>query len=302
MQGRPSKVTDPEFIRSVTETVLANSQDSSIWLPAEGRHQRVLQSSLFSMWLGCGYTKKLKWSQWYRIFMDNCHAWAKPAQRKTDMCDHCVYWHSSLEPGLKKFLNDARASLCQFLPSYFDALCSGDSEPILERAKAWVVYIDKHAEKNRSMRAKAVKGAAAIDLHSLEARILHELRWELRVAESYVWHKQTAERQTSAVFQQRTKLPLRHCLIWTDWKQNLTIPLATVQTANMFYGPSRQEVSCIAFVIYEGAANGVRQRNVVFLTEIIEHTSLASSIFFEETKKFLRGPGLRPLQSLNPKL
>lgn len=76
-----------------------------------------------------------------------------------------------------------------------------------------------------------------------------------------------------------------------DFKQNITIPLASVETSTMFYGPARQEITCLAFASLESFEGRTRQKNIVFLTEIIEHTSLITGEFFLDVMGHMSGPG-----------
>lgn len=50
----------------------------------------------------------------------------------------------------------------------------------------------------------------------------------------------------------------------------------------MFYGPSRQELTCIGFAIFIRQGDKIQQKNIVCLTDIIEHTSLATAEFFRD--------------------
>lgn len=52
-------------------------------------------------------------------------------------------------------------------------------------------------------------------------------------------------------------------------------------------GPSRQELTCVAFALLEIRNGTIAQKNVVFLTDIIEHTSLATGEFFREALQHL---------------
>ena len=101
----------------------------------------------------------------------------------------------------------------------------------------------------------------------------------------------SADRQTCAVFQQRNNLQANHGLVWVDFKQDITVPLASVQTSSMFYGPARQELTCIAFAIFENKEGVTSQKNVMFLSEIIDHTSLVTGEYFREAMQFLSPPG-----------
>ena len=268
---------------------MANTTESSKWLEEHQRNARILTASALSMWLGCSYKKHLRWKQFYQIFATQC-TWAIHATRMTDFCDHCQLWNASIQPGLRKFLHEAKAQLTQHLPAYFSAQPNmSESASVVEQAHALLKYVESHSEKQRDLRTSMTR-KARLSLHDMEAKVEHQLKWEISVADSYAWHKSTADRQTCAVFEERNNIQLQHGLVWLDFKQNITLPLATVQTSSMFYGPSRQELACMGVVLFDGTGGKVTQKNLLFLSEIIDHTSLVVGEYFKEAMQAFRAP------------
>lgn len=196
-RGRPSKVKDPHWIALVTGTVEANSQESSVWLPDFDRNARTLTSSIFSMWINCGYAKKLSWKQFRLIFVGHC-GFAKPASRMTDYCDHCWFLQSSIEPGLKKFTKEAQSQITNLFPPYFENWSPNSKDNTLQVAQAFLQFLDSGRGATKKQR-RTLGVALQLSLHELEAKITHHLRWEVTVADAYFWHKESADRQTAAV-------------------------------------------------------------------------------------------------------
>ena len=182
-RGRPSKVKDPAWIQKVQDTIRANSQESTIWLPEHSQCARTLQSSVLSMWLECGYAKHLAWRQFYEIFSTHC-GWAKHARRVTDFCDHCHLLQSNIEPGLKKCLKQACARIEQLYAGYFSAEVVDEQATTLDRARAFLKYVNQHADNYKVQRQRDLRAGQRQELQEAEARVVHHLRWEITVADA----------------------------------------------------------------------------------------------------------------------
>ncbi|CAK9018224.1 unnamed protein product [Durusdinium trenchii] len=111
-----------------------------------------------------------------------------------------------------------------------------------------------------------------------------------KVCRSYEFHSESAERQNEACKQQIATLKEKEILLWLDWKQNLTLPLAAVQTNEQFWAHSRKEVSCLGCVAYVGRTGAEPKRIcLVYLSEIIEHTCLAACLQIDKMLQSLGG-------------
>ena len=148
------------------------------------------------------FAKKLAWKQFHLIFCANC-AWARTPQRSTDYCDHCHFLQSSIEPGLTIVLKEAEAQLIAQHAEYFNGFFKPESSDRLSHAKSFLQHVDGHAESNRALRQRRLNLATRLSLHELEAKISHQLRWEIKVADAYNWHKASADRQTCWTFATR---------------------------------------------------------------------------------------------------
>lgn len=69
----------------------------------------------------------------------------------------------------------------------------------------------------------------------------------------------SAERLRESVRQERDQLPVGHVLVWFDWMQNVTLPLAHIELGDMFYGTDRMSNSVFgAYVLQNhGGERGV---------------------------------------------
>ena len=94
--------------------------------------------------------------------------------------------------------------------------------------------------------------------------------------------------------QERIDLAVGNVLLWFDWMQNLTTPMANVETGSMFYGQARMEMSffdCLAYQSFS-ADSDVQVKHYVFISPIIEHTALFSDVVLNIVKERLLGkPG-----------
>ena len=110
-------------------------------------------------------------------------------------------------------------------------------------AKLFLQYIESHASSYRDVRQEALSGLELQELHAAEAGFVHYLKWELQILESYRWHRRSKDRQKDFLSELRGSLQAGHCIVWYDWMQYLTLPLAHTQTCDDYYGASRMEVS-----------------------------------------------------------
>ena len=78
----------------------------------------------------------------------------------------------------------------------------------------------------------------------------------------------------------RATLPESEVIVWYDWKQNITLPLARVQTADQFYGTARMEVTCFGALVQRGAVT----KCFVYVTDIIEHSALFTAVILNEIR------------------
>ena len=70
------------------------------------------------------------------------------------------------------------------------------------------------------------------------------------------------------------------CVIWLDWKQNISLPIQHTETGDSFWAQARAECSVLGMIVYTAAEKGKepRKRCFVYVSDIIDHTCLAASI------------------------
>ena len=277
-RGRPSKVADPTLISQVQELVKQNSQPTSVWLERAQTTARVLTTSLLGLYLSSGFMKKLGWKQFFFIVRKNC-AWARKAQKKTDFCDHCHLYRTSIAPGSVKSIKVARDNLMKLLPTYFvpfDTDAPSLSDNAVEHLEAFYKYVFSH-DKNRAQDRRQLSRTTRLALHEKEAAICHRLRHEVKVAQSYAWHVQTAERQAAACHRDKRNMERGDVILWMDYKAKFSLPCASVETSDMYWGSQRKELTVFGIVVADFLADEVRQQNIFYISSIIENTGLMTS-------------------------
>jgi len=121
------------------------------------------------------------------------------------------------------------------LPGYFEEYaCPHEADKVDELA-AMRRFIHTHADSHRLQRDRDLTRQQRLDLHELEAQVCHRMSWELQVAESYRWHKLIAHRQKQTFEKHLQELKPNQILHWSDYKQNLTIPMAHTETGGFFF-------------------------------------------------------------------
>eukprot|EP00435_Cladocopium_sp_Y103_P063982 s508_g25.t1 len=283
-RGRPSKVNDPEIVKQVVDCIMAHSQESSVWLKSEKCNARMLTSSLLRAYWDSNMVSVVAWKQFHAIVRKHCK-WATKLTRRTDYCDYCHLFHTSIEPGMMKLMRSAQKSLVGLMPDYFSKLLQVEGATHLEQLEAMMRYINRHADLQKNAREQALTRKVRQELFQLEAKICHQMSWELQVAKSYHWHWLASQRQSQAMRKELDNLSDNQVLLWSDYKQNLTVPLAHTETGDMFYGTSRMEMTCWGCLIFQKEGSRLMTRNVIILSSIIEHSALVSNLLYLEAAK-----------------
>ena len=285
-RGRPAKSKSAKLIQEVVEAITNNTQPSTKWLPKLEREARTLTASMHQIYWGSGLVGQIKKSLFYDMAAEHC-PWAIVGTKETDVCDHCWLLKSKIQPGLTRMVGQARRALEQALPGYFRTLDLGQPAGIDVASEVYLQkfcdYIEEHSDKQRAARA-TVKGAARIDLHRLEAKVLSHFKWEREVYFAYLWHETCKDRQNASITSLQEHLPIGALLIWMDWKQNLSLPLAGTETGDMFYGTERHECSVHGIFLLQNVGGELRKTHLVQVSPIIEHSALASSQLLDRIK------------------
>ncbi|CAJ1447063.1 unnamed protein product [Effrenium voratum] len=282
-RGRPAALDNLELVKKVTDCINAHSQESSTWLESESRNARVLTTSLLRAYWDSDLPASLGWAQFHKIVRAKC-TWAIRPVRKTDYCDYCHLFQSSILPGLEKLMNRANDALTTVFPAYFRTFTEPPSSETVARCEAMSRYIRSHSDVQRNER-RTLTASARQTLHELEAKVSHQMAWELKVAKSYEWHSLVAQRQAQSVQRDLEALSEEQVLLWSDYKQNLSLPQANVQTGDMFYGTSRMELTCWGCLLFQRKGGVLNKKHIVILSSIIEHSSLVSNLLCLEAAK-----------------
>jgi len=122
----------------------------------------------------------------------------------------------------------------------------------------------------------------------------HGSRVLLRVRECVwmvVFCHRVATRITQALWDERSNLEPGHAVVWFDWMQYVTIPLASVSAGDMYYGTARMEISVFGVVLLLNRGSGIETINVILVSEILDHTTLFSTIMLDRIVTMLTGMG-----------
>ena len=242
------------------------------------------------IYIGSKLFKTLGWKQFHKITKKHCR-WAIKPQRKSDYCDHCALFERSIRPGISKVVKKAREEIIQIHPEYFDAFDSRapqlSKEPVAHIA-AFLTFCDTHASARAGDR-KALSRTKRLNLHEVEALVCHVLRHEVKVAKSYDWHRNSADRQSHACQTQKQNLSEQELLLWFDYKQKFSLPVANVATGEMFYGTDRMEMSVFGVAVLQNVKGKIVQQNIIYISSIIENTGLMTCMLLDDVKAKIPG-------------
>ena len=274
--GRPRKVDDKDMIALVEAELLKHSQETSDLIRvarADGGEEklefmRALTASKFAIHSG---SVSLYLEMSFTTFLAVCKMHFpeyRMASRKTDYCDHCHFWHKSLVPQFWSFVSNTREKLAAVFKEYFKTFDDNRSVQeaaigdIAAYARLLLQHIDRHADSCREARRAALDGLALQELHAIEAGFSHYLKGEIEILQSYQWHRRSKDRQKDVLSELRASLQVGQCIVWYDWMQYLTLPLAHTQTCDDYYGASRMEVSVFGCYVLQnfGGSRGRKEK------------------------------------------
>ena len=263
-------MADAALVKRVIDCVMAHSQESSVWLKTQACHGRTMTTSLLRAYWGSDLPTLLGWAQFHRIVRARCK-WLMRAARKTDYCDYCHLYESSILPGICKLMKQAQASLTELLPSYFHSYTEPVDGDSITKLEAMSRYIRLHSERQQADRRANLKPLGRQKLHEVEASVGHQMAWELKVAKSYHWHWQVAKRQSRAMQAALDSLSVQQVLLWSDFKQNLSAPRAHAETGTCSMGQ-------VAWRSRAGAAWSSRRRVMLCARSTSSFCPLSSNI------------------------
>ena len=272
-RGRPAKMADAALVKRVIDCIMAHSQESSIWLRTQACHGRTMTTSLLRAYWDSDLPTSLGWAQFHRMVRAKCK-WLLRAARKTDYCDYCHLYESSILPGICKLMKQAQTSLTELLPSYFHSYAEPVDGDSITKLEAMSRYIRLRSERQQADRRAYLKPLGRQKLREVEASVGRQMAWELKVAKSSHWRWQVAKRQSRAMQAALDSLSAQQVLLWSDFKQNLSVPRARAETGDMFYGTSRVEITCWGCLVFQKKGDAVRTKHIIVLSSVIEHSSL----------------------------
>ena len=119
-------------------------------------------------------------------------------------------------------------------------------------------------------------------LHELIAQAMHRLHWHKKLLNAYRFHRESAFRQNDGFLQLLSDLPHDAVVVLFDWKENLSLPLANVQTGDMFWANSRKEVSVLGFAVWQYKDKVLQKTRVAYISDILDHTALISDLLIRK--------------------
>ena len=175
-----------------------------------------------------------------------------------------------------------RQELAQVYSDYWQHLRMDDvdigSEPTVA-CRQYLDYVNKHTQRYREELRRAGPNII-FDLHQKEGPLEHQLRWHKKCVQSYEFHRQCADIQGAECRRQTREVQKGSCIIWLDWKQNISLPIQHTETGDSFWAQARAECSVLGIIVYTAAEKGKepRKRCFVYVSDIIDHTCLAAAI------------------------
>ena len=137
----------------------------------------------------------------FPTFLAVVHRWfpyVRFAMRKTDYCDHCHLYQSSICPALYADAWEFREKLLNIYPGYFDHFDGKRAvKRVLEQqdtpkyCNLLTVCIEQYTERFRAEIMESQRLAGVFALEMAEKDIRRTLRWHLKVIRSYAWHKRS---------------------------------------------------------------------------------------------------------------
>ena len=222
----------------------------------------------------------------------------KNPQRFTDMCPHCKDYERKVLPLALAKVKVIRGRLEKLVPNYFatQPLAAGGAGVVLNLAslQALVRWLkDKSKAKEDLWRPLVAEKGEGVpfDLHKFESAGVSSLQPFVDLAETYEHHRVAAKRQLASLKPLLTKaLPKRHAAIFSDYKQQKTLPLGNVQVADDFFAPARKEVSVFGSIISQWVGESFVKEKHLYLSEVIEHTPCITNKLTRAQLETLREP------------
>ena len=187
-----------------------------------------------------------------------------PGRRASDRCEQCHLWSTSVVPQYWSAEEAARADLESVYKPFFaefdrrKRVQESRCEPN-EYAKHFVQHLSKFIDKSRAN----LSHTQVYRLHELIASILHSKKWRVKVLSTYTWHRRSAGRQKVAFVAERDNLEPGHVLIVLDWKENLSLPMAVIETSSMYWTSVRVQVSCFGGVVRSRPSTSPQSRQTI---------------------------------------
>ncbi len=82
-------------------------------------------------------------------------------------------------------------------------------------------------------------------------------------------------------------LPENEMVIWYDWMQSMSLPLANRETSTMWFAPSRFECSVFGACVWRKQGGMMKRTNVIIVSDILDHTSIFAKVLLKEVTKQL---------------
>ncbi len=107
----------------------------------------------------------------------------------------------------------------------------------------------------------------------------------------YSFHRDSAEKQRLECERMRRELPVGSVLLWFDWMENISLPIANVQTGEMFWQGERMPLSVFGIIIFENVlGKGVAQKSVIYTSQILNHDSAFAAEIIDHCHTYFEDP------------
>ena len=282
--GRPSKVNDPEIIKTVGATLHKYTNDSSKVVCVRQKGQKtlvvakLLSKRLWRIWKAeAGLRGMLSWSSFRKVSRVHFPQLRRPG-RKTDVCSHCRTLKRKIAPRAEAEYKKRRRQITDICRDYFQQLDLDARFNELQQARQVdeVVLCARdyiHRRNSNAERDPARNGmsrAVRLSLFEAEARALHKLRGHCDLLEAYLWHRATADRQKLSTAKVLENLSDSEAYFHFDFKENVRYPMSKEETGDEWRAQNKLSLTVFGCTVH---TPGRRNTHFLLVSEVLDHDS-----------------------------
>ena len=291
--GRPSKVMDPAVVKQVKAVVRKHVNPSSNLAvvrraaPKRGVKRRlapvhVLNKKFVKVWrLGL---RDVACFNTCRSILKKIGNVRKP-RRQTDMCKHCMTYTKKYMPAIMKAVREARDSIVEIAPSYFEDFTDAENLEVSPMAAATIKrlldWIGSNNEKKKALR-RALPYLQKSPLLRKESAAKKHLGHFHRVAKIYEWHKQTSRRQHDSKQRLHADLPRANFSIDSDYKEAFKTPVGNMLTGEDHFAPAQSQIGVFGAVLHQRVKGKARVDKYLYISKVAEHPPFVTNILWDK--------------------